>query len=231
MSNWEIISDEASIVLVGNMNPKIFHPEWFIRKGIVEEWDYSQDEFISLPDMSQMELPNDRKIIALLNQFSIRSSRASEYFSLKDLVMSTFTLLSETPILQMGMNYISVIKIVNPDKWMQFGSQLAPQNYWKNAANFINSLDEDKQKELGLWELTINLPRPDDNLEGFVRPKIAVLQAGANTLTFSINNHVEIEGSSAATMTKILGENWDKSLSLAKEITLNIMESQLGTEK
>ena len=54
MSNWEIISEEASIVLVGNMNPKIFHPEWFIGKGIVEEWDYSQDEFISLPDMSQM---------------------------------------------------------------------------------------------------------------------------------------------------------------------------------
>ena len=230
MSNWEIISEEASIVLVGNMNPKIFQPEWFIRKGIVEEWDYSQDEFISLPDMSQMELPNDRKLTALFNQFSIRSSRASEYFSLKDLVMSTFTLLSETPILQMGMNYTSAIKIVNQDKWRQFGSQLAPQIYWKNAANFINSLEEDKQKELGLWELAMNLPRPD-NLKGFIRPKIAVLQTDANTLIFSINNHVEIEGSSAATMTKILGENWDKSLSLAKEITLNIMESQLGAEK
>lgn len=230
MSNWEIISEEASIVLVGNMNPKIFHPEWFIRKGIVEEWDYNQDEFISLPDMAQMELPNDRKIVALLNQFSIRSSRASEYFSLKDLVMSTFTLLSETPILQMGMNHTSVIKIGNQDKWRQFGSQLAPQNYWKNAANFINSLEEDKQKELGLWELTMNLPRPD-GLKGFVRPKIAVLQLGANTLTFSINNHVEIESSSAATMNQILGENWDKSLSLAKEIISNIMESQLGTEK
>lgn len=230
MSNWEIISEEASIVLVGNMNPKIFHPEWFIRKGIVEEWDHSQDEFISLPDMSQMELPNDRKITALLNQFSIRSSRASEYFSLKDLVMSTFTLLSETPILQMGMNYTSAIKIVNQDKWRQFGSQLAPQNYWKNAANFINSLEEDKQKELGLWELTMNLPRPDE-LKGYVRPKIAVQPACENTLIFSINNHVEIDGSSAATMNKILGENWDMSLSLAKEITSNIMESQLGTEK
>lgn len=231
MSNWEILSEEASIVLVGNMNPKIFHPEWFIRKEIVEEWDYSQDEFISLPDMSQMELPNDRKITAFLNQFSIRSSRASEYFSLKDLVMSTFTLLSETPIVQMGMNYTSVIKIADQDKWRQFGSQLAPQNYWKNAANFINSLDEDKQKYLGLWELTMNLPRPD-NLEGFIRPKIAVYpQAGANALVFSINNHVEIESSSAATMTKILGENWDISLSLAKEIISNIMESQLRPEK
>ena len=176
------------------------------------------------------ELPNDRMITTLLNQFSIRSSRASEHFSLKDLVMSTFTLLSETPILQMGMNYTSVIKIANQDKWRQFGTQLAPQNYWKNAANFINSLDEDKQKELGLWELIMNLPRPDE-LKGFVRPKIAVQEVGEKTLTFSINNHVEIEDSNAAIMTNILGENWDKSLSLAKEITLNIMESQLRTEK
>ncbi len=230
MSNWEIISGEASIVLVGNINPKIFQPEWFIRKGIVEEWDYSQDNFISLSDMSQMELPNDRKILALFNQFSVSSSRASEFFSLKDLVMSTFTLLSETPILQMGMNYTSAIKIVSQDKWRQFGSQLAPQNYWKNAANFINSLEEDKLNKLGLWELTMNLPRPDD-LAGYVRPKIAVSPQTPYTLVFSINNHVEIEGSSAATMNKILGENWDKSLSLAKEITSNIMESQLGTEK
>jgi len=230
MNNWEIISEEASIVLVGNINPKIFHPEWFIRKGIVEEWDYSKDEFVSLPDMSQMELPNDRRILALLNQFSIRSSRASEYFSLKDLVMSTFSFLNETPILQMGMNYSSVIKIANPAKWMQFGSELAPQQHWKNAANFINSLEQDKQKELGLWELTMNLPRPDD-LKGFIRPKIAVLQASQNTLTFSINNHVEIEDFSTAEMTKILGENWDKSLFLAQQLISNMMESQLRSEK
>ena len=48
------------------MNPKIFHPEWFIRKRIVEEWDYSQDQIISLPDMTQMELPNDRQDIGLV---------------------------------------------------------------------------------------------------------------------------------------------------------------------
>ena len=230
MSDWEIVSEEASIVLVGNFNPKIFHPEWFIRKEIVEDWDYSQDELISLPDMSQMELPNDRKITALLNQFSLRSSRASEFFSLKDVVMSTFTSLNETPILQMGMNYNSVIKIANQDKWRQFGSQLAPQQHWKQAASFVNTLHKDKQKELGLWELAMNLPRPDD-LEGFVRPKITVLQANANTLAFSVNNHVEIKDFSATTMIKILGEKWDNSLFLAKEIISNIMESQLGAKK
>lgn len=231
MNHWEIISEEASIVLVGNMNPKIFHPEWFIRKEIVAEWDYSKDEIISLPDMSQMELPNERKITVFLNKFIVRSSLASEHFSISDLVVNTFTLLSETPILQMGMNFTSVVKFSDEDKWRQFGKELAPQQYWKQASNFIHLLDEEKQKTLGLWELIMNLPRPD-SLKGFIRPKIAVLpEAGNYTLEFSVNNHVEIKDSNARTMTQILEENWENSLNLAKEITENILKSQLSEAK
>lgn len=231
MNYWEILNEEASIVLVGNMNPKIFHPEWFIRKGIVAEWDYSKDEIISLPDMSQMEVPNGCLVSVLLNKFVIRSSLESQYFSIRDLVIHTFSLLSETPILQMGMNFKSIIKINSEDKWKQFGSELAPQKYWKQAATFIDTLDENIQRHLGLWELAMNLPRPD-SLEGFVRPKITVLpQAGSYTLEFSINNHVEITDASAGTMIEILKENWDKSLNLAKELTNNIMESQIGGVK
>ncbi len=62
MSDWEIIRNEANIILVGNFNPKIFHPEWFIGKGIVEEWDYKKDEVINVPDMSQMTLPGNRTV-------------------------------------------------------------------------------------------------------------------------------------------------------------------------
>lgn len=231
MNHWGIISEEASIVLVGNMNPKIFHPEWFIRKEIVADWDYSKDEIISLPDMSQMELPNERKVTVFLNKFIVRSSLASEHFSISDLVVNTFTHLSETPILQMGMNFTSVVKIFDEDKWRQFGKELAPQQYWKQASNFIPLLEEEKQKALGLWELIMNLPRPD-SLEGFIRPKIAVLpDAGKYTLEFSVNNHVEIKDSNATAMAKILEENWEESLNLAKKITENILKSQLSEAK
>mgnify|MGYP007022657225 CR=1 FL=1 len=131
-------------MLVGNMNPKIFHPEWFIRKNIVGEWDYSQDKVANLPDMAQMEIPNDRKILVLLNQFSIRSSLASEYLSLKDFVIHTFSLLAETPVQQIGMNYLSVIRIPNKDKWKEFGKKLAPQEHWYDAAPYMAELDKDK---------------------------------------------------------------------------------------
>jgi len=229
MSNWDIISEEASIVLVGNMNPKIFHPEWLIRKEIVADWDYSQKNngIVVLPDMAQIELPDELKMTVLLEQFSIRSSRASEHLSLQDMIVNIFTLLAETPIAKMGMNYTSIIKIEDVDKWKKFGLNLAPQQQWKEAAQFINDLDEEKQKELGLWELTMNLPRPDD-FDGYIRSKIAVFpQAGQNTLSFNVNNHIEISDKSAETMINILEEHWTNSLDLAKNLTENIMESQL----
>lgn len=230
MSAWDTIGEEASIVLVGNLNPRIFHPEWFIRKGIVEEWDYSKDEVVNLADMSQIILPGNRKLIVLLNQFALRSSLASDYLALKDFVTSTFSVLRETPIMQMGMNYTSIIKIHDRDKWMQFGSELAPKKHWGQAVDFIKNLDTKKQEGFGLWEMIMNLPRPDE-IPGYIRPKIAVISTSEHTLSFSINNHVEIDQSSAITMVKILEDNWEKALDFAKDITSKIMTSQLRDTK
>jgi len=228
MKTWEILSEEASIVLVGNMNPKIFHPEWFIRKGIVAEWDYKNEQDINLPDMAQIALPGDRNVTVFLNKFSILTSRASEYLTLKDLVVSTFTLLCETPVLQLGMNFTSVVQINNLENWIKLGSNLAPQSYWQDSASYINDLDEVKKKELGLWHIAMNMPRPDTQT-GFIRPEIIVLpHVGPRVLAFTINNHIEIKDFSALTMTSILEESWDNSLTLAKEITSNIMNSQIG---
>ena len=125
MNDWKIVSEEASIVLVGNINPRIFHPEWFIRKNIVGEWDYSDEKVINLPDVAELVIPNDKKVSVFPNKFSIRSSLATEYLPLKDLVTNVFVLLEETPIIQMGMNFAMVIKINSEEKWKQLGSQLA----------------------------------------------------------------------------------------------------------
>ena len=228
MSAWELISEEASIVLVGNLNPKIFHPEWFIRKDIVSEWDYSKDEVINLSDMSQMILPGGSKITVLLNQFTLRSSLASNHLTLKDIVTSTFSALRETPVTKMGMNYTSTIKIPDTEKWVKFGSELAPHIHWEEAMGYYKDLDSEKKKDTGLWELTMHLPRPDD-MHGYIHPKISVVSIKDRIFSFSVNNHVEIEEADAMALVKVLEDNWEKSLELAKNLISNIMMSQLDS--
>lgn len=227
MKPWEIVAEEASIVLVGNFNPKIFHPEWLIRKEIVEEWDYSKDKVVNVGDLSQISLPSNRRLSVLLNQYALTSQMASDFLTLKDVVTNTFTVLKETPISQMGMNYTAEIKLDSYDRWRQFGDQLAPKQRWIDCIDYYDKLNEEQIRYFGLYELVMELPRNDD-FNGYIRPKIKALSSADLTLTFNVNNHVEVEAADAMNMVKVLEQSWEGSLQFANELMHKIMNSELG---
>ncbi len=227
--NWEITGEQASIVLVGDINPKIFHPEWFIRKEIISEWDYRQDkDFLIAPDFARIGMPNECQLTVFPNKFSIHTSLASEYLTIKDIVINTFNRLNETPLNQLGMNLISTIKLTDKENWLQFGKKLAPQSGWIAALDYWDDLEEEKQLQLGLLDLTMNLPRPD-NLNGFIRPRIMAKSSsgGEYILEFSINNHVDIETQSAVDAINIIKDKWEESIRIAQMIRNRVMAEQL----
>ncbi|GBE09145.1 hypothetical protein BMS3Abin11_02276 [bacterium BMS3Abin11] len=233
MSAWEKIGEDASIVLVGSFNPSIFHPEWFIRHEILADWNYpgrrsSSDKpsVATMPDLAQVEFQNQRNLQVMLNKFTLGCARASEYLSLKDIAISTFGILQETPITQMGMNYTAVIQIADKDLWIKFGELMAPKEPWVAAAPYINDLDKEKQDALGLLEMTMQMPRPDD-LKGFIRPTLKALDLVSRTLSISINNHVVIEDNSAATMIDYLNGHWEIALDFADDFIKKALSSQL----
>jgi hypothetical protein len=235
MSAWKKIGEDASIVLVGNFNPSIFHPEWFIRHEIVPAWNYpgrshSGDEVAAvavLPDLAQVEFPDQRNLHVMLNKFTLRCTRASEYLTIKDIVTSTFDILQETPITQMGMNYQAVIQLADRDLWLKFGEQIAPKSPWLAAAPYINDLDKEKQSVLGLLEMTMQMPRPDD-LKGYIRPTLRAVDLDSRKLSISINNHVVIEDNNAATMIDHLNNQWEQALVFADDFVKATLTGQLG---
>ncbi len=224
-------------MLVGNFNPSIFHPEWFIRHEIVPAWDYPKqsqrgDEVATvatLPDLAQVEFQDQRKLLVMLNKFTLRSALASEHLTIKDIVTSTFNILQETPILQMGMNYQAVIQLQSKDLWRKFGEQMAPKSPWRAVVTYINDLDEEKQSVLGLWEMTMQMPRWDD-LKGYIRPTIKVADISEYKLAISINNHVVIEDKSALTMIHHLNSNWERALDFGETFVNDTLTKQLGME-
>ncbi|MBN1379822.1 MAG: hypothetical protein JXA04_11375 [Gammaproteobacteria bacterium] len=236
MRAWEKIGEDANIVLVGNFNPSIFHPEWFIKRGIVPDWNYSghrsgtnEAAVAVLPDLAQIDFQDQKFLQVMLNKFTLRCSHASEFLSLKDIVSTAFSILKETPISQMGMNYQAVIRIADNDLWLKFGEVMAPKEPWLVAAPYINELDDGNKKRLGLWNLTMQMPRPDD-LSGYIRPTVKVENSNARTLSISVNNHVEIADKSTATVIDYLERYWEQSLNLANEIVRNTLIDQLGEE-
>jgi hypothetical protein len=87
---------------------------------------------------------------------------------------------------------------------------------------------EERKKDLGVYDLTMQLPRPDD-LSGYVRSRLHVQNVPDYVLNFSVNSHVELgDAASADTLRKILLDHWEPSLSLAETLYANIVKSQLG---
>lgn len=227
MADWKITGEEANIVLIGNFNPKIFHPEWFIRKNIVEEWDYSGDDLANLGDLTKFTLPGDISIEVLLNRFTIRSPLASNHLLLKDILIGTFNSLPECPITQMGMNYITTVNIPNTKQWAGFGKNFAPMEPWEDSLEYIKDIPKEKLKDKGLWEIVMHFPRID-KYHGHIRPKINAVDGVKQVLQFGINDHIDLDPQTAENLIEIINGNWEESLSRSKNIIESILNSQLS---
>jgi hypothetical protein len=223
MAKWETLSEEASIVLTGHFNPKIFHPEWFINKEITPEWDYSDEKVENQFDRANFSLYGSKEVDVFLNRFLLKTKLASEFENLKDITVNTFNYLKETPIFQMGMNYTCDIKFQSLDVWMAFGREFANVDIWKDIVSYIGDLSDEKQLESGLLDFTMHLPRPDGE-NGFIIAKISCVNLGEKVLSISFNNHIEIPDHNAINMIKLLNDNWSESLSIAKETRKKIMQ-------
>jgi hypothetical protein len=183
----------------------------------------------TLPDLAQVEFQDQRNLHVMLNKFTLRCIRASEYLTIKDIVTNTFGILQETPIKQMGMNYKAVIQLGSKELWLKFGERLAPKPPWLAAAPYINDLDAEKQDVLGLLEMTMQMPRLDD-LSGYIRPTLRAVDLISRKLSISINNHVVIEDNRAATMIDYLSRHWEESLDFADRFIKTMLNDQLGEE-
>lgn len=226
---WKKVGEDSSIVLIGSFNPSIFHPEWFIRHNIVDPWPYEANQSQSLAtikDLAQFDFKDHKKLQVMLNKFTLRTYRESEFLTLKDIVSETFLLLNETPVKQMGLNRVKVIQIQNKDLWSSFGKAFATHSPWLSSAPYISELPAEKQMELGLMNLTMQLPR-NDELAGYIQATIKAENLQARTLSILINSHIEIEDNLATTAIDHLEDKWEETMHLSNGIIDRLIQTQV----
>ena len=102
-------NDKINVILLGKFNPTIFHPQWFecnelIRPNEAENADIQ----IIHPDIAlfflhwlRLEVSRERFRADLLQDVNNNAFH--------DLIVSTFALLSHTPIHAMGFNYVTEV--------------------------------------------------------------------------------------------------------------------------
>lgn len=220
---WNLVAEDANIVVVGHFNPKIFHPEWFVRKEIVPEWDYKDDQsLVNLPELAKLELPGEISLQVTLDQFTIRSGRASSFATVRDLAVSVFSLLRETPVSQFGMNLNRIARLSSKDRWVAFGEMLSPKELWSRVSGDFDSISPEKiEQMMGLIDITYQLARSDE-LDGWVRARVFAANPSEYMMGFQSNSHINLNNSGAALLVQILAEKWDDALKQANIIYKNL---------
>jgi hypothetical protein len=220
MQSFGLEYEEASIVLVGSLNPAIFHPEWLLRHNLITEDDLKGAGIeIVHRDLSKFSL-DWLKVDVTRDKFIARTNDPSKYIPLNDLMISTLKILEHIPIIQMGMNLKLNYKIDSEESWHKIGDNLAPKKFWDTLPGRV-----------GLKSIDIECARPDE-LKGFVRIAAGSIRKDYFGVNFSVNNHTEIQYNDdgkeiVEDATIILADHWEKSLEFARTSCENVLSKAL----
>jgi len=140
-----------NVVIVGSFNPAIFHPEWFLRQGLIGEQDAKEAENkVVSSEVTDVQLWG-LKLLCISERLSLGTSNISQAARVQDLLLQMFTLLPHTPITACGINHHVHYHVDSTDYWHKIGHTLAPKDRVWNGL-----LDQP-----GMRSLTIKAQRRD----------------------------------------------------------------------
>jgi len=212
-------SQVLSLVLVGDFNPKIFHPAWFSCQGLIKKSEEEEAVIeIIRPEISIFEL-EWMKFSVTRDRATIETAKEPYYELLRDLVVSTFRLLNHTPIKMLGINMKKTFSVETAEEWHNYGHTLAPKTPWEGLLN-----------SPGLNSISMQGVRPD-KYQGIISvvtgPTPATeLKQGISIL---VNDHYTLVSSDTDTVMgcneimDILESSWSASLRRADSIIENLL--------
>lgn len=128
------VKQTLAVVFVGSFNPRIFHPAWFEREGLVS----AEEEAASLseskkngplvtPDLSRCEIGDEISLECLTDRLSINAATTLGEERLRALAGAVLAKLPHTPITAVGINHSQVFDTRDEDEWHRVGDLLVPK--------------------------------------------------------------------------------------------------------
>jgi hypothetical protein len=140
-----------AIVLIGEFNPVIISPFWLSSKKLIREQEAQSAKVeIIHNEITKFEL-EWAKIEVTKERFEIRTSQEPFFDPIRDLAISIFEILKETPITALGINHLKYYAVESEDTYYNFGNNLAPLSVWTEVLNdprlFFLEIVETKRKD------------------------------------------------------------------------------------
>lgn len=203
------------IVIVGSMNPPIFHPEWFARQQLVQQSEAEKATIdVVSPDVASFSLGWAR-VQVVREYISFSTNQAQHYELLRDLVAGTFNYLKFTPLSQFGINMAGHFRFEKREQWPALAKQLAPTKIWDGA------LTEPRMLSLNMQGAR------EDGHDGNVNVTIEQSVRVNPGLYIRVNDHFDLQQtgdeSSAEKVIRVLSSEFPQSIKRYKTISEAIL--------
>jgi hypothetical protein len=223
----ELSVEELNVVLIGDFNPKIFHPMWFAHYNILREAEATEAS-IEVIHADVSSFTTEWLTVQVLRDRFTAGVKAEVYRShLGDLVRNVFSLLSHSPVRQMGINAIFRLRFGSEDDWHAFGHMILPKSPWNGVL-----------EKPGLRTTSVQGVRSDQN-RGIVNVTIDPDIRHPGDATLRYNDHFEKPVAandrpedlpSARWALEILEQDFDASYARAKRTLEQLIENFVATK-
>lgn len=203
--------ETLSSVFLGNFNPTIVQPYWLASKGLIRELEAEEATVeVIHPQIVRYSL-GWVSIEVTQNRFELKTSKSPYFEVLRDLAISIFKILNETPLKGLGINHIYHYAVPDDKTYYDIGNKLVPLSNW----DFLN--------DPRLLQLEILEDQRNDDFKGKYRVKIYPSDQKLSTkygITLGINDHFDSksENSGANFFVTLLSEQWQESFKRANEV-------------
>lgn len=208
---------EASIVVTGAFNPAIFHPEWFLRMGILGENDVDVNGLeVVHRELSKFPLFNGGMLEVTTDRFQVATRDVSSFEMLRDLVVNIFTQLAHTPVTNVGINSKIEYLLNDEAAWHQVGDRLAPKQIWERTL----------QPPVRMLGLFVKSETRGDGLPGGIQVRVTGTRPFG--VQFDINNHLELKDGGTELLRQRIMDNWERLQDEAVAIAATTMDGCLS---
>jgi len=214
MSDLKPEFEEANIVVLGSFNPEIFHPEWFVRQGLVREKAASKVNVVH-PEVSSIEIDNMRFDVNR-QRFQATTNNSECYEPLRDVVIGCFSILIHGPVRAIGLNRVFHYKASSEDAWHHVGNKLAPKQTWDKYL-----------AQPGMRSLTIEGKRKNDS-GGIVQVRVEPSGRTKPGIFIAVNDHYALEEEKeeqrCGRLIEILNSNWKDLFRFSENVSKSILD-------
>ncbi len=217
---------QYSVVMLGDFNPNLFHPEWFCRQSVIsrEDADFAIDKnapfpFIVSPQITLFRTPQ-MTIRIEAKRFEVKAEK-EPLILLIDFITKTFENLGANSISAFGYNYSAHYKVESEEAFHKIGDKLAPKEYWDSL--LTDEVSGDHRKS-GL--AMIQMKKFKDNSEDYILFTVQGSSLMQNALLLSCNDHniISNDEQSADYVMEMISESYENSFKKMEQLQMELLE-------